>query len=118
VKIEGEALLVRVFIGESDRWKGAPLYEAIVRLAREQGLAGATVLRGLEGFGANSRIHTTRILRLSEDLPIVVELVDREDRMKGFLPRLDVMVTEGLVTTETVHVLMYRHARGDAEGGS
>lgn len=118
MKIEGEALLVRVFIGESDHWKGVPLYEAIVRLAREQGLAGATVLRGLEGFGANSRIHTTRILRLSEDLPIIVELVDREERVRGLLPRLDEMVSEGLITMEKVHVLTYRHQRGQEGGAS
>lgn len=109
MKIEGEALLLRIFIGESDRWKGKPLYEAIVRKAREEGLAGATVLRGLEGFGASSRIHTAKILRLSEDLPIVVELVDREDRIRRILPMLDEMVTEGLITLENVHVVTYRH---------
>jgi PII-like signaling protein len=109
MKIEGEALLLRIFIGESDRWKGRPLYEAIVLKAREEGLAGATVLRGLEGFGAKSRIHTARILRLSEDLPIVVELVDREDRIRAILPALDEMVSEGLITLEKVHVVTYRH---------
>jgi PII-like signaling protein len=109
MKIEGEALLLRIFIGESDKWQGKPLYEAIVLKAREEGLAGATVLRGLEGFGANSRIHTTRILRLSEDLPIVVELVDQEDRIRGILPILDDMVGEGLITLEKVHVVTYRH---------
>ena len=112
MKIEGEALLLRIHIGESDKWHGMPLYEAIVLRAREEGLAGATVLRGLEGFGANSRIHTTRILRLSEDLPIVVELVDQEDRIRGILPVLDDMVGEGLITLEKVHVVTYRH--GDA----
>jgi hypothetical protein len=114
VKIEGQAQLLRIFIGESDRAEGRPLYETIVLAAREAGLAGATVLRGLEGFGARSRIHTARILRLSEDLPIVVEIVDREERIAAFLPRLDAMVTEGLVTLETVHVLIYRHGERPA----
>jgi uncharacterized protein len=109
MKIEGEALLLRIFIGESDNWKGKPLYQAIVLMAREEGLAGATVLRGLEGFGANSRIHTARILSLSEDLPIVVELVDKEDRIRRILPVLDEMVSEGLITLEKVQVITYRH---------
>jgi len=109
MKIEGEALLLRIFIGESDRWEGKSLYEAIVLKAREEGLAGATVLRGLEGFGANSRIHTTRILRLSEDLPIIIELVDTEDRIRRILPQLDNMVSEGLITLEKVQVITYRH---------
>jgi uncharacterized protein len=112
MKIEGEAMLLRIFIGESDHWKGKPLYEAIVLKAREEGLAGATVLRGLEGFGANSRIHTTRILRLSEDLPMVIELVDKEDRIRRILPQLDEMVSEGLMTLERVQVITYRHDGG------
>lgn len=111
MKIEGDALLLRIFIGESDTWKGKPLYEAIVLKAREEGLAGATVLRGLEGFGANSRIHTARILRLSEDLPIVIELVDREERIRAILPALDEMVTEGMITLEKVQVITYRHGQ-------
>jgi len=109
MKIEGEAQRLRIHIGESDRWKGKPLYEAIVLKAREEGLAGATVLRGLEGFGANSRIHTARILRLSEDLPIAVEIVDREEQIQTLLPALDEMVTEGLITLEKVQVVSYRH---------
>lgn len=109
MKIEGEGQLLRIFIGESDRWEGRPLYEAIVRVAREQGLAGATVLRGMEGFGANSRIHTVKVLRLSEDLPIVVEIVDQPERIARFLPVLDKMVPEGMVTLEKVNVLIYRH---------
>ncbi len=109
MKIEGEGQLLRVFVGESDRWEGKPLYEAIVRKAREQGMAGATVLRGMEGFGANSRIHTTKILRLSEDLPIVVEIVDKAERIQAILPELDRMVTEGLITIEKVHIIAYRH---------
>lgn len=115
MKIEGEGQLLRVFIGESDRWEGKPLYEAIVRKAREVGLAGATVLRGLEGFGAHSRIHTAKILRLSEDLPIVVEIVDKAERIEQFLPELDRMVDEGMITLEKVRILAYRHieATGD-----
>ena len=109
MKIEGPAMLLRIFIGESDRWHGKPLYEAIVLKVREAGLAGATVLRGLEGFGAHSRIHTTRILRLSQDLPMVIEIVDREDRIRELIPTLDEMVSEGLMTLERVQVVMYRH---------
>ncbi|MGE0455489.1 MAG: DUF190 domain-containing protein [Vicinamibacteria bacterium] len=100
--------LLRVFIGESDRHQGKPLYEAIVLAAREHGLAGATVFRGMEGFGAHSRIHTTRILRLSEDLPIVVEIVDTEEKIQAFLPVLDGMVHEGLATVEKATVIFYR----------
>ncbi|MBI4564011.1 MAG: DUF190 domain-containing protein [Planctomycetes bacterium] len=109
MKIEGEGQLLRIFIGESDKWEGMPLYEAIVRKARERGMAGATVWRGIEGFGASSRIHTTKILRLSEDLPIVVEIVDQAERIQGILPELDRMVTEGLMTLERVHIIAYRH---------
>ena len=108
MKLSGDAELVRVFIGESDKYEGRPLYEAIVQKAREQGLAGATVLRGMLGFGAHSRIHSAKILRLSEDLPIVVELVDRLDRIDSFLPALDEMIGEGLVTREKVRVITYR----------
>jgi PII-like signaling protein len=114
VKIEGEGLLVRVYIGESDRWHGQPLYEAIVRRAREEGLAGATVFRGVEGFGAHSRIHTMKILRLSEDLPIVIELADSAKRVEAFLPLLDEMVPEGLITLQSVRIVAYRHGRPDA----
>ena len=109
MKIEGEGLLLRIFIGDSDRWRGAPLFEAIVRRAREEGLAGATVLRGMEGFGAHSRIHTTKILRLSEDLPVVVEIADRPERIEAFLPVLDEMVDEGMITLEKVRIIAYRH---------
>lgn len=104
-----EAELLRIFIGESDKWEGKPLHEAIVRAAREAGLAGATVTRGLMGFGAHSRIHSAKVLRLSEDLPIVIEIADRSDRIEAFLPRLDSMITEGLVTIEKVRVILYRH---------
>ena len=109
MKITGEAKLVRVFIGESDHWHGVPLYEAIVRKAREIGLAGATVIRGVEGFGANSRIHTAKILRLSEDLPILIEIVDKEDRIQKILPILDEMIGEGLITMEKVEIIKYTH---------
>lgn len=108
MKLQGEGLLVRIFVGESDRWDGAPLYEAIVQCAREKGLAGATVLRGIEGFGAHNLIHTARILRLSEDLPIVIEIVDQKEKIEAFLPELDSMVAEGLVTLEPVQVILYR----------
>ena len=108
MKLEGEGQLVRIFIGERDRWHGSPLYEAIVARARSEGLAGATVIRGLMGFGAKSRIHTAKVLRLSEDLPIVIEIVDRADRLEKFLPMLDEMVADGLVTVERVQVIMYR----------
>jgi PII-like signaling protein len=106
--MEGEGKLLRIFIGESDRWHGKPLYEAIVELVRREGLAGATVIRGIEGFGADSRLHTSRILRLSEDLPVVVEIVDTAENIDRVLPTLDEMVSEGMVTTERVHVIAYR----------
>ena len=108
MKLEGEGLLVRIFIGESDRWEGMPLFEAIVQRAREKGLAGATVLRGIEGFGAHNLIHTARVLRLSEDLPMVIEIVDQKEKIQAFLPDLDEMVDEGLVTLEPVQVILYR----------
>jgi PII-like signaling protein len=108
MKLEGEGQLLRIFIGENDRWHGKPLYEAIVTRAREEGLAGATVLRGMMGYGAKSRIHTAKVLRLSEDLPIIVEIVDRSDRIEKFLPLLDEMVADGLVTLERAQVIMYR----------
>src|SRR5256885_5818286 len=107
-RIEGEGKLLRIFIGESDRWHGKPLYEAIVEHARKEGLAGATVLRGIEGFGADSHLHTSQILRLSEDLPVVIEIVDTEENVDRVLPGLDQMVTEGMITTERVHVIAYR----------
>ena len=108
MKIEGPGRLLRVFVGESDRWEGRPLHEVIVLRARERGLAGATVLRGLAGFGAHSRIHTASVLRLSEDLPIVVEIADTPERIAAFLPELDAMVREGMVTVEDVHIVAYR----------
>ena len=114
MKLEGEAQLLRIFIGESDKWGGLPLYEAIVRKARELRMAGATVLRGPMGFGAHSRLHTAKVLRLSEDLPIIVEIVDTEARIAEFIPRIDDMVREGLVTLEKVHVIKYVANSGPA----
>lgn len=107
--IPEDGCLLRIFIGESDRWEGVPLYEAIVRKAKAEGLAGATVLRGIMGFGASSRIHTAGILRLSEDLPIVVEIVDTRDRIDPFVSAIDPMIREGMITVEKAHVLRYRH---------
>jgi uncharacterized protein len=111
MKIEGEGKLLRVFVGESDRWHGKPLYQAIVERVRKEGLAGATVLRGIEGFGADSRLHTARILRLSEDLPVVIEIVDSAEQIDRILPLLDEMVGEGMVTLERVEVIAYRGSR-------
>ena len=108
MRIDGPALLARIYIGESDRWQGQPLYEAIVLKLRERGIAGATVLRGIEGFGRAARLHTSRILRLSEDLPILIEVVDREDRLRQVLPEIDSMVDGGLITLEHVEVIAYR----------
>jgi PII-like signaling protein len=107
MQIPKQAVLLRIFIGEDDKSGGSPLYEAIVLKAREAHLAGATVLRGPMGFGASSRLHTTKILRLSEDLPLVIEIVDSEDKINGFLPTLDGMMTSGLITLEKVQVLQY-----------
>lgn len=112
--ITGTALLARIYVGEQDHWKGRPLYEAVVELLREKGIAGATVLRGIEGFGAHAHLHTTRILRLSEDLPILIEVVDREDRLRAVLPALDEMIGGGLVTLERVEVVTYRPPRNAA----
>jgi PII-like signaling protein len=110
MQLPQNAVLLRIFIGESDRWKNQPLYEAIVLKARELHLAGATVLRGPMGFGKSSRLHTAKILRLSMDLPLVIEIVDAEEKVNGFLPVLDSMIQGGLVTLEKVTVLQYRGA--------
>jgi uncharacterized protein len=115
MKIPEQGKLLRIFIGESDKWEHQPLYEAIVLKARALGMAGATVLRGPMGFGANSHLHTAKILRLSDDLPIVIELVDSEESINAFLPHLDQMVKDGLVTLEDVRVIKYR-AGGDRPG--
>ena len=115
-RLEGEGKLLRIFIGESDTWHGKPLYQAIVERVRAEGLAGATVVRGIEGFGADSHLHTSRILRLSEDLPVVIELVDTAERIDTVMPVLDEMVTEGLVTTEPVHIVAYRGSEPTSSG--
>jgi PII-like signaling protein len=109
MKLPSEAELLRIFIGESDKYAGRPLYEVIVHEARVRGMAGATVLQGALGFGANSRIHTAKILRLSEDLPVVIEIVDKPERIEAFLPELDRLIQEGLITREKVQVIAYRH---------
>ena len=106
--------LLRIFIGESDHHEGMPLFEWLVRRAREHGLAGATVLRGLEGFGASSRLHTAKILRLSSDLPIIVEIVDTIEKIESFLPVVDEAVSEGLATVEKVDVRFYRGTSDEA----
>jgi PII-like signaling protein len=108
MKIPTDGYLLRIFIGESDHWQGQPLYEAIVMKARALHIAGATVLRGPMGFGANSRLHTTKILRLSEDLPMIVEIVDAKEKIDELMPHIDQMVQEGLVTLEPVQVIQYR----------
>lgn len=108
--------LLRIFIGESDRYEGKPLYEWLVRKARDHHMAGATVLRGLEGFGAHSRMHTAKILRLSQDLPIVIEIVDTEEKIQGFLEAIDEAIEEGLATLEDIEVHFYRS--GDASSAS
>ena len=117
MKLSGQAELLRIFIGESDKYQGKPLHEAIVHEARRRGMAGATVLRGILGFGADSRMHTAKVLRLSEDLPIIVEIVDRPDRIAELLPELDKMIVEGLITLEKVQIIAYRH-NGSSLGDS
>lgn len=108
VTVPREGKLLRIFIGEQDKWNGQPLYEAIVHLARKQGLAGATCLKGFLGYGAKSHLHTVKLLRLSEDLPIVIEIVDSAEKIQQFLPQLDTMIQDGLVTLEKAEVLLYR----------
>jgi PII-like signaling protein len=110
MKIQGPAQRICIYIGSSDQWHGQPLYNAIVQRARQEGLAGATVTQGIEGFGANSRIHRASILDLSTDLPIVVEIVDIPERIQKFLPLLDEMVTEGLITIQSCEILRYVHS--------
>jgi hypothetical protein len=114
--ISGPAKMLKIYIGESDKWQGKPLATALVQRLRAEGIAGATVLRAVEGFGANSRIHTAHILRLSEDLPLVVEVVDRPDRIERVLPIVDEMVGDGLVTMLDVAVVHYRHSSGKDRG--
>lgn len=109
MKLPSEAEMLRILIGESDKHNGRPLYEVIVETARGMGVAGATVLRGTMGFGAHSRMHTAKILRLSEDLPIVIEIVDSAEKIAELLPHIDGMIEEGLITIERVRVIAYRH---------
>ncbi len=111
MRLPQEGMLLRIFIGESDKYHGKPLYEQIVFKARELKLAGATVLRGIMGFGADSHMHSAKVMRLSEDLPIVIELVDSEENLDKIIPFLDETVTEGLVTREKVRVIKYRHSQ-------
>lgn len=113
MKLQSKAELLRIFIGESDKHHGRPLYEVIVEEARRRGLAGATVLRGTLGYGANSLIHTAKILRLSEDLPMVIEIIDHPKSIAEFLPELDTLIDEGLVTLEPVQVIAYRHSNSN-----
>ncbi|MEP7379155.1 MAG: DUF190 domain-containing protein [Chloroflexota bacterium] len=108
MKLEGTGLLVRIYLGESDQWHGRPLYQAILERLRERKLAGATVLRGIEGFGAKQHLHSTRILSLSQDLPILIEVVDTEEKIRAVLPELDEMLADGLMTLEKVEVIAYR----------
>ncbi|MEV7793478.1 DUF190 domain-containing protein [Streptomyces sp. NPDC087512] len=115
-RLTGSALRVTVFVGENDTWHHRPLYSEIVHRAHAAGLAGASVFRGVEGFGASSRVHTTRLLSLSEDLPVAVVIVDTEERVRGFLPQLDELVTEGLVVLDDCEVIRYA-GRTDARGG-
>ncbi|MGE5218752.1 MAG: DUF190 domain-containing protein [Chloroflexota bacterium] len=115
--LPSEGALLRIYIGESDRHAGMLLYEWIVRTAREQGLAGATVLRGVEGFGARSRVRTAKILELSTDLPIVVELVDSANKIEAFLPLVDAAIVDGMATVERVQIRFYR-SRAEVSGGT
>jgi PII-like signaling protein len=108
-----EGQLLRIFIGESDKYQRQPLYQWIVKKARESGLAGATVFRGLEGYGASSRLHTAKFLRLSSDLPIVIEIVDSDDKIENFIPQIDKAIKNGLATLEKVRIRIYRSGNSD-----
>ena len=110
-RFEGERTLMRIHIGESDKWHGKPLYQALLELFRGEGFSGATVLRGVGGYGSTSMYHTDKILRLSQDLPIVIEVVEYPERIDSILPRLDEMISGGLITLEKVHVILYRASK-------
>jgi PII-like signaling protein len=110
-KFEGERTLMRIHIGESDKWHGKPLHDAIVELLRKEGFSGATVLRGVAGYGGSSVYHTDKLLRMSQDLPIIVEVIESTERIEKILPRLDEMVEGGLITLEKVRVILYRAAK-------
>ena len=109
MKLPEQGKLLRIFIGEGDHYKGKPLYEAIVLKARELNLAGATVLKGVMGYGANSRLHTSKVLRMSEDMPLIIEIVDTEEKLESIMPFLEETVREGLITLEAAKVIIYRH---------
>jgi PII-like signaling protein len=115
--IEGDALELRIHVGEADRWEGRPLHEAILHLLMDRGMAGATVLRGIEGFGRHAHLHTSNLLRLSEDLPIVIDVIDRADRIRAVLPELDAMVGDGLITVAAVEVVTDRGRGSDRSAG-
>ena len=110
-RFEGERTLMRIHIGESDKWQGSPLYQALAELFRQEGFAGVTVLRGVGGYGSASRYHTEKILRLSQDLPMVLEVVEYSERVERILPRLDEMIAGGLITLEKVRVILYRSSK-------
>jgi PII-like signaling protein len=110
MKLEGEQTLMRIFIGESDRWKKQPLHEALVEMLRKEGFAGATVLKGIMGFGIHSRLHTDKLLRLSADLPVIVEVVDTPEKIQAVMSRIDGMMSGGMITLENTHVIRYRKA--------
>jgi len=110
-KFEGERALMRIHIGESDKWHGKPLHEAIVQLLRKEGFSGVTVLRGVGGYGGSTVYHTDKLLRLSQDLPIVLEVIEAQERIESILPRLDEMVEGGLITLEKVRVILYRSGK-------
>ncbi len=112
MKLEGEQTLMRIYIGESDRWKMKPLYEALVELLRKEGFAGATVFKGIMGFGCHSRLHTDKLLRLSADLPVTLEVVDKPEKIKEIMPVIDSMMNGGMITLENVHVMRYRKDDG------
>src|SRR5215204_6420970 len=109
MKIEGQAHRLRVYVNESDRWESRPLYEMLIRAAKEKGLAGATAMRGIEGYGVSGRVHSVKVLHLSEDVPIVIEFLDAPERIAVFLPVVEQMVAEGAYTLEKVHMVAYRH---------
>jgi uncharacterized protein len=118
MRTEGQAHLLRIYVNESDRWEGRAVYEAIVRAAREQGLAGATALRAIEGYGAGGRVRSVKVLHLSEDVPIVVEIIDTPERIAAFVPTLDKIVAEGIVTLEKIHTLTYRRNNSEPSSAS
>lgn len=110
MKIPKEGELLRIFIGEADKWEGKPLYEEVILLAKKEGMAGATAIKGFMGYGCKSHMHTAKLLRLSEDLPVIIEIVDSSEKINQFIPHLDKMVKEGLITLEKANVILYRAA--------